>query len=572
MKRCIWLVLFIVVLLPSVASAHAILVESSISNGAMLDIAPLDVTLRFSEAIDPESGSIELYGEDSIPIALERVTFPTPDSMQVALPETLRPGSYTLIHKVLSVADGHTSTGFLLFSIGTDMTPVAASVSLHTANEGPGGQAIAAKSFQLVSGLTVVGGLVWLVTLLLPALRVQPDPATAPLPRRTIWVIQWATLGLIVGTLAEFALRAADQGDGTIASVQYADVLSSLATSRWGMLALLRLGVATLLMPLVFLAGYSRGAGEAAIGLSVISLLTFSMSGHAAGTANPLIPIVADWLHLLMGAIWFGGVLGLTLVVWGLRRASPAVRTRLLVRLIGRFSPVALTSIVLVTLTGVIRSLNQIPTLAEVWTTTYGRILLIKLVVLGAALVLGGRHWRRVGPRLQAAVAADDHRAAGRFGRTIALESSLAIVVVLIAGVLTQTPHPVVASASAGGTAPATLPTALPVVDRPLRLTSTAEGLTITLDLDDQRPGNRRFTATISDTTGLIAPDRVRLRFAGLDLETGQQIAILERQPDGTYAGQSGALSFLGRWQIELQVRRMSLPDVTVEWTVEMTR
>ena len=70
----------------------------------------------------------------------------------------------------------------------------------------------------------------------------------------------------------------------------------------------------------------------------------------------------------------------------------------------------------------------------------------------------------------------------------------------------------------------------------------------------------------------VVGVEDLRLCFEALDLETGQQVLILERQADGTYAGQSGALSLLGRWKIELQVRRVNLPDVTVEWTVEMIR
>jgi copper transport protein len=570
MKRIVLLAGLLFLLLPASASAHAMLLESSLVNGAVLDVPPTAVTLRFSEAFEPNFSSIELYGEDSIPIGLERASFPAADVMAVGLPDSLRPGSYTLVYRVLSAVDGHKSVGFLLFSIGTGAAPLASSVPLPAADAGPTPTAIAIKSLELLTALLLVGGLVWLVTLLLPALRSQPLAATSV--RRTIWVIQWASLGLLVGTLAEFALRAAERGDGTLTSITYADIVSGLALSRWGMLALIRLALTTLVIPLVFLAGRSRGAGEAAIGLGALILLTFSMSGHAAATARPLLPIVADWLHQLMGAIWLGGVFGLAAVALVTRRTPAAERTTLLAHLIGRFSPLALISIALVTLTGVIRSLNQIPALADLWSTTYGRTLLIKLAALGGALLLGAVHWRQVGPRLLAAATAGDVRLARRFGRTVALESGLAIAVVLIAGALSQTPHPVQASASAGGTAPATLPTALPVVAQPLHLTTTAEGLSIALVLVDRRPGNRTFTAAVSDTSGLITPDRVRLRFAALDLETGQQIAILERQPDGTYAGQSGALSLLGRWQIELQVRRVNLPDVTVEWTVEMTR
>ncbi len=156
------------------------------------------------------------------------------------------------------------------------------------------------------------------------------------------------------------------------------------------------------------------------------------------------------------------------------------------------------------------------------------------------------------------------------------LESSLAIGVVLITGLLTQTPHPVANAITPTPTTAnpqqAVIVTTTPRVAQPISLTATQSDLTMRLTLDDQRPGNRLFTAAISDTNGLITPDRVRLRFQSLDLETGQQIAIMEQQPDKRYMAQTGALSLLGKWQIEMQVRRLNQPDVTATWTVEMTR
>ena len=54
MKRIGLFVILLWALRPGSASAHAILVESSLPNGAVLDVPPAAVTLRFSEALEPE--------------------------------------------------------------------------------------------------------------------------------------------------------------------------------------------------------------------------------------------------------------------------------------------------------------------------------------------------------------------------------------------------------------------------------------------------------------------------------------------------------------------------------------
>ena len=570
MKRFFLLLLLIMLAMPALASAHAVLLDSTIKDGAILDAPPADVTLSFSEPLDPQASTIELYDENSVAIGLERITFPAADQMQAPLPATLRPSSYTLIYHVLSAVDGHTSSGFLLFSIGTGAVPVAPSVDISKSNDAsPNPLIVIAKAMQLVAGMIVVGSLIWLIVLLMPSLRQHDNERGAFMVRRTIWLIQWALMFMLIGTAWEFALRTKAIGTGSLDI----EALTDMASNRWGTLALVRMAITLILMQLVFLIVRRRFMAELALGLSSLIMLTFSLSGHAAATPEPFTPISMDWMHQLTAAAWFGGLIGFTSVYWWLRNQSAEQRNPLLAWLIARFSPLALFSIALVSLTGTMRAFDQIPSLNDLWQSNYGRILLIKLGVLLGALLLGAWHWRKINPRMQAAASNND---VIKTGRTLMLESSLAIGVVLITGLLTQTPHPVANAITPTPTTAnpqqAVIVTTTPRVAQPISLTATQSDLTMRLTLDDQRPGNRLFTAAISDTNGLITPDRVRLRFQSLDLETGQQIAIMEQQPDKRYMAQTGALSLLGKWQIEMQVRRLNQPDVTATWTVEMVR
>lgn len=571
MKRILIVALFVLCLWPSVAAAHALVIESSIVDGAVLDVAPAEVVLRFSEPLDKGYSSLTLYNEQSQPIGLPQTQFPAADSMQVALPAELRPGEYTLIYKVLSTADGHRSAGSLLFSIGTGVAPTAPSVEVSaTADASLNWGVVSGRSIALTGGLGAIGGLAWLLILLLPAIQHNPESRLPLLVRPTIWLTQLSLVLLLIGSVWEFVVRASDFGDGSLASIQYADVLSSMAISRWGVLALIRLVAITLLIPLTFLAAYQKPMGYTALALASLSLLTFSMSGHAAANIDdPITPVASDWMHMLTAAVWFGGLIGMALSAWVLRKTEAALRNSALAWLIARFSPLALFSIAMVVLTGTMRTFDQLPTLAGLWESRYGQTLLIKLAVMLAALLLGFWHWRKLNPRLQAA---KDQTTVVKIGLTLGLESALAIGVILVASALTQTPHPVKAAPSAGGTALPTLPTPTPRVSQPLYLTAQREDLTMTLDTDDNRPGERQFSATVRDANGVIRPDRVRLRFESLDLEAGQQVAILEPAADGRFTATSGALSLVGRWKIEMQVRRLNLPDVTAEWTVEITR
>jgi len=91
-----------------------------------------------------------------------------------------------------------------------------------------------------------------------------------------------------------------------------------------------------------------------------------------------------DWLHLMSGSIWVGGLLGL-LVVW---RSLPAARRVAgLVVCVPRFSNVAFVSVLTLLGTGVGASVLHLPVLSALWQTSYGEAILVKAGILVAAML-----------------------------------------------------------------------------------------------------------------------------------------------------------------------------------------
>jgi copper transport protein len=122
-------------------------------------------------------------------------------------------------------------------------------------------------------------------------------------------------------------------------------------------------------------------------------------NGIWRGLAVPL-----DTLHVTAMALWLGGLASLALVV--LDRDPDARRTA------ERFSPVALSSVIVIVLTGVFAAWRQVGfTRDAFFDTTFGRLLVAKIIVFLALLALAA--WsrnivRRRRPRaLSAAVATE---------------------------------------------------------------------------------------------------------------------------------------------------------------------
>ena len=104
-----------------------------------------------------------------------------------------------------------------------------------------------------------------------------------------------------------------------------------------------------------------------------------------------------DWLHLITGSLWLGGLVGL-LVLWFSLQASRRVAGLSVV--VPRFSNVAFVSVFLLLGTGTWATINHMPTLNALWLTGYGVAILVKVGLLLCAMALGAGNLLRTKPRL----------------------------------------------------------------------------------------------------------------------------------------------------------------------------
>jgi copper transport protein len=118
-------------------------------------------------------------------------------------------------------------------------------------------------------------------------------------------------------------------------------------------------------------------AGALAVGLS----LTPGLAGHAGTGEYTGFAIPADAVHVLAMACWLGGLVLLFAVV--LSRTDPAE----LRQGIGRYSALALGSIVALVVTGGFQAWRQVGSFNALRDTDYGKLLIAKLVAFAALIV-----------------------------------------------------------------------------------------------------------------------------------------------------------------------------------------
>ncbi|WP_108933731.1 copper resistance CopC/CopD family protein [Streptomyces ardesiacus] len=364
------------------ASAHAALDGTDPGDGAVFERAPAHVTLTFSESVGLRDDSFRVLdpGGHRVRTGEAGRADGRADTARVALLGGLGEGTYTVAWRVVS-ADSHPVSGAFTFSVG------APSRSAAPVDPGPTEDPLTATLHKTARYLSYLAVALLVGTAAFVALCRPPDPA--PL-RRPLVAAGWT---LLAATVALLVLRAPyEAGTGPSAALDPA-ALGDTLTTRPGALLLTRLG---LLVPVgAYLArtararrGSTRPAAGVGVVLAVALALTWAAAEHAA--AGPQVPVAmaSSVLHLLATAVWLGGLVAL-LTTLRASRSAPGAAT------VVRFSRTAFAAVTVLVVTGVYQSWRGLGSWQALTATTYGRLLLAKVVLaavlLGAAAV--SRRW-----------------------------------------------------------------------------------------------------------------------------------------------------------------------------------
>jgi copper transport protein len=602
-----------ILLVPAVAYAHPEIVSQEPAADAILAEAPQRVRITFNEELEAAFSDVQLYtgqGQRADQGGGGRAA-DDPHALEVRLPP-LAPGIYTVIWQTVG-SDGHKVKGHYAFTIAgqqattapgtaapaatapapTVVTPATGAAPIDTGGEAAPAIAWPAallRAAMLLGALATAGG--WLIALavLRPALADQPPAVVAALQaawRRRLWLLlallAAATLGFILLSTADLAgdLRASSLG-------------TLLVATRLGQALLARLALLVLMAGLLYAArDWSRRVAVPALALSAALLLTFSLASHAAGQPAPLLPIIADWLHLGATAIWVGGLITLITALATLLRLLPdEQRARPIAGMFLRFSRLALASVVTLTLTGTYAALLHIHTLDLLWSSDYGRALLVKLAVFGVMICIGAYHLLAIKPQLAAQVergvsAALARRWQLRFLTAVQSEALLALVILGAVGVLTSTaplagpvaqaapppvptapaPTAVPAASPVPGATPGPSPQAAP--RPPYTQVQQVDNLQIGLEVAPASLGKNQLIVTLRDANGPPADvQKVQLMLEMLTMDMGSTTVDVAPEGEGRYVAPESWLSMVGNWRVTVVVRRSDADDLKTDFTV----
>lgn len=178
-------------------------------------------------------------------------------------------------------------------------------------------------------------------------------------------------------------------------------------------------------------AWHTRSSAAAFAGLLII-LTSFTLDGHTASEGPRLLHALVNVVHVGAGTTWAGGVVMLAFVIARRHRRGADLRA---LQLAVRFSVVATVALVAAGIAGSVLTVVILNSVSDLWSTPWGRLLLLKLSLVGVGAFGGAYNYLVLIPGLEANPAGEP--LARQFRTIVTIEAvALALVALVTAGLI----------------------------------------------------------------------------------------------------------------------------------------
>jgi len=539
--------------LPAAAWAHAALLKTSPVASRTVNTPPAEVRLTYSEPIEPRFAIVSVTDAAGRQVTSGSPQRPPGQPQTLVTPlQKVPEGWYLVFWRVIS-ADGHPVRGAFTFAVGPNAGPPpqfrvpSLSETAHTP------QLLIARWVVFLSLFAALGLFVLRALIARPVARRVSGTSL-----RSLSVAFFVSLGVVLVAVpvyvvlatAQFSLRSAfDLGAiipvANASSFGHDYLQLELVLALFGVAAGIALAVdrperrqrsvAELL------------ATGSALAAAAATLVMPGLAGHAGQRSPRGLALPLDAVHIAAGAIWLGGLIGIVVFWLNVGREG---RVAALSVVVPRFSTTAFVSVLVLIGTGIGQSLLELPTLGSLWETNYGKALVVKIVLLFAALALAAVNLARTKPRLEAAgVRPSDGPAAALLLRRLVQGEILFVTGALFAAaVLTSLPPPASALARVKNIAARVGP-------GPVSTVIDKGPYKIHVEVTPNRAAvNNSFRVTVTKDGQPVQGAEVVTQFNMLDMEMGTQSYRFRETGPGSFEKSAPALVMVGHWGLVFEV------------------
>lgn len=523
---------------PSFTFAHAYIIKSTPSENETLKHSPQKVSIQFDETIQPAFHSIQVFDSKGNQVDQKNGHIDPKNSsiIECDLKQNLPNGTYQIQWKVVS-SDGHPVEGVIPFQIGNGNKNQNGSV-VDEKSKGytPHLDLIIIRWLQYVSNACYVG-ILFFYLFVLPKEFAQ-DTRVKNILRR---LIKFSFAFLCLSILLSLPLQATIESTSSWSAVFNIEILRNmLVNTSFGKVWIIQMDSLLFLFVTTYLLSVNRFNKQIWVWISLVLgiglLLTKSFISHAASSANPILTIGIDFLHLLSASIWIGSLI--VFVTLSQMRRKIDTKNHYM-GMIKRFSNWGIIIVLILTSTGVLSSFFSIPNLRSLVYTDYGKALSGKIILLIIMIIFATINFQK-------------GRRNSEKGLTMSLwgELTTVIIVLILAVILTNLPT---AMSSPG-----------PVNETKI----LGQGNKVTFQVSPNIVGENTFTVSLKDRFGFPIYDisQVTLTFTSLGMDMGDDTITVPKVKEGKFEAKGMNLNMAVRWKVHVHVLTKNLETMDTDF------
>jgi putative copper export protein len=268
----------------------------------------------------------------------------------------------------------------------------------------------------------IVGAVAFYFLLLRPAL-----PSDSP--ARGIAARAAARIGVLGGVLRLLAILMSAMAAMNEKHLTFFEALSRRPA--------ILLGTAVTVIAILAFAGAAFAASGVALSWTIAGIATLVIA--LRGVLTTELEELVNPVHVFAASMWIGTLF--VLVVAGLTTAlsgalSPSERDPAIAIMVNRFTTVALWSAGVLVLTGLTTAWLHLGSVPALWTSIYGKTLMVKLCLVAVVFTLGGYNNWRMKPAM------GTEAGARKLQRSATYEIGIAAIVLIVTAVLVNLPAP----------------------------------------------------------------------------------------------------------------------------------
>ncbi len=554
-KVCFLFILLVSVFLLNIpiASSHALPVKSEPAANQVLEKSPTNVTIFFTERIDPKISYIYVFDSKGNRVDKRDYAVSPNDSKKFHVTlNDLAEDVYTVSWFVISRLDGHIANGAFVFSVGKEIPEeVKAAGSAVTASATI--QDGLATWIDLLGQAILIGSLVthlFVWEFIRKKLLSKAPESLLNSIRKRLDVLMLLGSGLIItGTSLFIVLQTLNLQN--IQPTGLAVAVENYLQTTSGEFTYLRLSGALIAVAIISdIEGNLQTKRRLTAGLTTLILFilfTRVMVSHAAATDfYPTISVLINYVHLIFKDIWTGGLIYLSLVLLPEIRKmkqpvlyfSPAII---------RFSILASLSIGLMATSGIYIIWLHLKDPANIFTTEWGQALIPMSAFIAILLLL--RLYNQLFLNRKLIGDLSNKESTGsliNYDRFIKIEAAVGLAVLLTtAFLIITTPPP------------------FPSEKNIFQQNVKADDLNIEVSIEPFQTQAKKIEIDIKDNS-LKIPANIRTVSLALQQEEkdiGPILVEMKSEGEGKYVAEGSFFTIPGTWKLGIAVRRVNAYD-----------